>query len=152
MSVDYLANASDGRLHPLPSIFSDSSRSLSVIIAAYNEQERLTPTLDELVAYLKRRRDRQGPHFTFEIIVVDDGSTDGTATLAGNYSTKVGFDTLRLLRMKRNCGKGCAVKHGMLIARGELCLMMDADGATQIADLESLESTLRRVQQRSEQG
>ena len=47
--------------------------------------------------------------------------------------------------MKRHYGKGCAVKHGMLIARGELCLMLDADGATPIADLEHLEAKLREL-------
>ena len=62
----------------LPSVFSPATKSLSIIVPAYNEEERLGATLTETIAYLQQRRNRQGPHFTWEIIVVDDGSRDKT--------------------------------------------------------------------------
>ncbi|PNH05994.1 Dolichyl-phosphate beta-glucosyltransferase [Tetrabaena socialis] len=67
---------------PCPSIFDPPTKALSCIIPAYNEEDRLTSTLDEALAYLQRRRDKQGPQFTYELIVVDDGSKDGTARWA----------------------------------------------------------------------
>lgn len=63
---------------PCPSVFAEPSKALSVVIPAYNEEGRLPATLTETLAYLQRRRDRQGALFTYEVIVVDDGSRDGT--------------------------------------------------------------------------
>ncbi|GFR53161.1 hypothetical protein Agub_g15884 [Astrephomene gubernaculifera] len=132
---------------PCPSIFDAPTKALSCIVPAYNEEDRLSSTLDEALAYLQRRRDRQGPQFTYEVIIVDDGSTDGTARVAQGYVRRYGLDTVRLLRVSSNRGKGHAVKRGMLVSRGEYCLLMDADGATRFADLEKLEAGLERVMQ-----
>jgi dolichyl-phosphate beta-glucosyltransferase len=65
---------------PAPSLFADPSKTLSVVIPAYNEEGRLPATLEETLAYLRRRRDRQGAYFTYEVLVVDDGSSDGTVS------------------------------------------------------------------------
>ncbi|GIL48119.1 hypothetical protein Vafri_4815 [Volvox africanus] len=132
-----------------PTIFDAPTKALSCIIPAYNEEARLSSTLDEALAYLQRRRDRQGPQFTYEIIIVDDGSKDGTARVATSYTRKYGIDTVRLLRVSANRGKGHAVKRGMLVARGEYCLLMDADGATRFSDLEKLEAELDKILQPS---
>ncbi|EFJ46724.1 hypothetical protein VOLCADRAFT_92792 [Volvox carteri f. nagariensis] len=132
-----------------PSIFDAPTKALSCIIPAYNEEDRLPSTLDEALAYLQRRRDRQGPQFTYELIIVDDGSKDGTARVAQSYVRKYGMDTVRLLRVSANRGKGHAVKRGMLAARGEYCLLMDADGATRFSDLEKLEAELDKILQPS---
>ena len=64
---------------PAPSIFSEPAKSLSVVIPAFNEEDRLPAALAEALAYLGRRRDAAGPLFTYEVIIVDDGSSDGTA-------------------------------------------------------------------------
>jgi len=125
-----------------PSLFAEPSKSLSVVIPAYNEQSRLPATLEEALAYLDSRRRRKGPCFTYEILIVDDGSSDGTCKTVFGYIRKYGFDTIRLLRLPKNRGKGCAVKQGMLCARGCSILMMDADGATKMADLEKLDTEL----------
>lgn len=85
------------------------------------------------------------PNRTFEILIVDDGSKDNTASVALSFpKTALGdakpgrkYD-LRVVRLARNRGKGAAVKHGFLHARGKRILMVDADGASQFRDLELL--------------
>lgn len=130
---------------PCPSVWSPATKQLSIVIPAYNEEDRLPGTLDETLAYLQRRRDKQGPAFTYEVIIVDDGSKDSTAAVALGYVKNHGIDAVRLLRLPHNCGKGRAVREGMLIARGQSCLFMDADGATRVSDMELLEAALQEV-------
>lgn len=105
--------------------------SLSVIIPAYNEARRIPPYLQSAIAYLN------GRGLSFEILVVDDGSTDETAALIGRMATQ--NPGLRLLRLPHNSGKGAAVRAGMQAAQGKLQLFADADGATPIQELERLE-------------
>ncbi|KAL4450575.1 hypothetical protein ABPG77_000931 [Micractinium sp. CCAP 211/92] len=130
---------------PCPSIFGEPSKQLTVVIPAYNEEQRLPATLQETLSYLQRRRDRQGASFTYEVIIVDDGSRDGTARAASEFVRKHGFDAVRVLRLPQNRGKGYAVKSGMLCSRGQRLLMMDADGATKVSDLERLEAKLAEI-------
>ena len=107
---------------------------LSVVIPAFNEAKRLPPTLDRIQDYLRSELP------SFEIVVVDDGSTDGTAEAIEG----AGHDRLRLLRLDKNRGKGHAVRRGMLDARGALCLMTDADLSTPIEDLAVLLRALEK--------
>ena len=102
-------------------------RSLSIVIPAYNEENRLPATLDRVLEWIGK----QGLHFR-EIIVVDDGSRDGTVAVA---ESRPG---IRLLRNPGNRGKGYAVRHGMTEAGGEWVLYTDADLSTPIADVELL--------------
>lgn len=114
-----------------------------MIVPAYNEEARLPLALDEAFAFLDARRDRLGPSFSFEVVIVDDGSTDGTAGVAEAYAKRRGgADAVRLVRMERNSGKGAAVRAGALRARGARLLMMDADGATKVSDLDRLDEAL----------
>jgi len=104
---------------------------LSVIIPAYNEAQRLRPTLERTRAFLDRLGG--GPHakramVSYEILVVDDGSTDGTADLALALAATI--PALRVIRSSPNRGKGAAVRIGMLEARGRVRVMCDADGST----------------------
>ena len=103
---------------------------VSVVIPAYNEVSRLPRTLERVKHFLSGR-----PH---EIVVVDDGSTDGTADAA----RAVGGPGLVLLRHEPNRGKGYAVRRGMLAARGARRLMSDADLSTPIEELAKLEAKL----------
>jgi dolichyl-phosphate beta-glucosyltransferase len=105
---------------------------LSVVIPAYNEAERLPRTLGRVSAYLSKRE------LDYEIVVVDDGSTDGTAERV----RAAGESRLVVLRHEPNRGKGYAVRRGMLAARGTLRLMTDADLSTPIEDLARLEAAL----------
>ena len=94
---------------------------LSLILPCYNEAERLPATL---AAYLSHLPSTPG---TVEVVVVDDGSTDGTAAVA--QAVAAGDPRVRVLPSSPNHGKGFAVRTGMLAAVGELVVFTDADGA-----------------------
>jgi len=103
---------------------------ISIIIPAYNEESRLPTYLDSILNYFSEKTD------SYEIVVVDDGSTDSTSAIVARY-TEQGH-TIKLIKLQQNQGKGRAVNTGMLHASGKLRLFADADGATPIAELERL--------------
>lgn len=111
----------------MPYQYTSGSIQLSIIIPAHNEADRILPHLQSITTFL---RDRGQP---FEILVVDDGSTDDTATVVETLA----FSTpeIRLLRAPLRQGKGAAVRRGMQAAIGRLQLFTDADGATPIQEL-----------------
>jgi glycosyltransferase involved in cell wall biosynthesis len=112
-------------------------RSLSIVVPAYNEQTRLPETLRRIEEYLA------GSAWTFhEIVVVDDGSTDGTVEVA----TSFGGDNpnVRVLRNPGNRGKGYSVRHGMSEARCEWRLFTDADLSAPIEELDKLWAAIER--------
>lgn len=99
----------------------------SVIIPAYNEESTLPTTLYSVHSWLV-----QNLQSGFEIFVVDDGSTDHTASqVEALYPRMV---ELKLLKMAFNSGKGAAVREGMMAASGEIRLFMDADNSTKIEE------------------
>lgn len=108
-------------------------RSLSVVVPAYNEEQRLPSTLDAILAYLRRPESEFGP---WELIVVNDGSRDGTADLVKRVSQNE--PNVRLLDNPGNKGKGFSVRHGMLAARHEWVLFSDADLSAPIEELPKL--------------
>jgi len=129
-----------------PSVFEKPTVNLSLIVPAYNEENRLPSMMNETLNYLEERKARD-PYFTWEIIIVDDGSKDNTANVALSYANDSGVERVRLLKLKRNQGKGGAVQQGMLHARGEYLLFLDADGATNIKDLDRVELQLKAIEQ-----
>jgi dolichyl-phosphate beta-glucosyltransferase len=103
--------------------------SLSIVLPAYNEAERIAPALDELFAYLITAHGLPHP---IEVLVVDDGSSDGTADLVRGRPEAAGSlagVTLAVLTVPHG-GKGAAVRAGMLAASGDLVIFTDADMAT----------------------
>jgi len=100
---------------------------LSVVIPAYNEALRLPQTLREAYPWLQEQFDDD-----FELIVVDDGSTDNTVAAVEALQSEM--PQLRLERQIPNGGKGAAVRRGMLAARGEIRLFMDADHSTHVRE------------------
>jgi len=103
-----------------PSLSSPSSLDLSVIVPAYNEEERLSKMLEECLEFLESRSS------SYEVIIVDDGSRDSTSEVGLNYVDRMGSEKVRVLTLAKNRGKGGAVRMGMLRARGENLLFADA--------------------------
>jgi dolichyl-phosphate beta-glucosyltransferase len=99
---------------------------LSIVIPAYNEARRIGRTLEEIQNYVHRYS------FAVEVIVVDDGSADGTAKLVD------GMPGVRTIRNERNRGKGYSVRRGILDARGEFILFTDADLSAPIEEADKL--------------
>jgi dolichyl-phosphate beta-glucosyltransferase len=104
--------------------------SVSIIIPAYNEELRLPITLAATVDYFAARAE------PFELLVVDDGSSDGTAKLVAEYAQKRPEHKILCLNYGGNRGKGFAVRYGMLRATGETRLFCDADLATPVEEYE----------------
>jgi dolichyl-phosphate beta-glucosyltransferase len=146
---------------------------MSVVVPAYNEEERLVGMLEETVDYLEeaygtsatndqasqgkrgkntRQRKANGQsngngHTAandspkgWEILIVSDGSTDKTEQVAFNFARnyRVPSDSVRVITLTENRGKGGAVTHGMRHARGQYVVFADADGASKFADLGKL--------------
>ncbi len=104
---------------------------LSVVIPAYNEAQRLPPTLTRIMHYLTAQK------WEHEVLVVDDGSRDETAVVAQQAGRHV-----KVIRLQPNRGKGYAVRRGMLAASGQRVLFSDADLSTPIQEIEKLQAAL----------
>ncbi|KAJ7981411.1 dolichyl-phosphate beta-glucosyltransferase-like [Quillaja saponaria] len=129
---------------PCPHIVDPAEKYISLIIPAYNEENRLPGALEETMTYLQHRVAKD-PSFSYEVIIIDDGSADGTKRVAFDFVKKYTVDNVRVILLGRNHGKGEAIRKGMLHSRGELLLMLDADGATKVTDLEKLENKIQAV-------
>jgi dolichyl-phosphate beta-glucosyltransferase len=103
------------------------NKELSIIIPAFNEEKRITKSLEKAISYLENH------NHDFEVIVVDDGSSDNTIKVLTNYHPKV-----TVLPLDKNQGKGAAVRNGMLTAIGEIRLFSDADFSTPIHEITKL--------------
>jgi glycosyltransferase involved in cell wall biosynthesis len=108
---------------------------LSVVIPVYNEIARIPATLPQMIQYLESREE------THEVIVVDDGSRDGTAAWVEEFCRQ--NRSARLIRLPVNRGKGCAVRTGMMSAVGEYVLFTDADLSAPIAEASRLLNPLQ---------
>jgi len=102
---------------------------LSVVIPAYNEEKRISQTLLAIDHYLSQQ------DYSSEILVVDDGSKDKTAQVVKNFTNLI--KNLRLIDNRENHGKGWVVKQGMLEAKGEYRIYIDADNAISLDQIES---------------
>ncbi|HTM47498.1 MAG TPA: dolichyl-phosphate beta-glucosyltransferase [Bryobacteraceae bacterium] len=112
-------------------------QSISIIIPAYNEEKRLPSTLARVIEYV----DSQPLTFA-EILVVDDGSRDGTVAAVSSLSAR--HPIVRVLRNPGNRGKGYSVRHAMLEAKGEWALFTDADLSSPIEELHKLVAAAAR--------
>ncbi len=106
---------------------------LSLIIPTYNESARVSATIEKAERYLRAQP------YAFEIIVVDDGSGDDTAGVVSKA-----FPGVRVVHYAQNRGKGYATREGVRAARGEVCLIYDADASTPIEEVERVWAELAK--------
>jgi dolichyl-phosphate beta-glucosyltransferase len=107
---------------------------ISVVIPAYNEEERIGATILRIKDYLEKKG------YEYEIIIVDDGSNDKTAEVVSRFlpCPQAGLPQIQLLQNKENKGKGFSVKRGVLNSKGDYILFSDADLSTPIEELDKL--------------
>jgi glycosyltransferase involved in cell wall biosynthesis len=110
--------------------------SISIVIPAYNEERRLPATLRSILEYLRTR-----DWAPWEIVVVNDGSKDGTAAVAARFAAE--HAGVRVLENPGNRGKGYSVRHGMLEAQGDWALFTDADLSAPIEELDKMIAAAR---------
>lgn len=103
---------------------------LSVVVPAYNEENRIEKSLLRIYGYLRSQS------YISEIIIVDDGSRDKTVEIVTKFIANI--DNLRIIRNGRNRGKGFSVKNGLMHANGEFLLFSDADLSTPIEEVAKL--------------
>lgn len=96
--------------------------------------------------YLERRC-RNEPSFKYEIIIVNDGSTDNTSDVALGYVRRYSCENIRLLNLEKNRGKGGAVRLGVFSCRGEYIIFADADGASRFSDIDKIFTSMKRLTQ-----
>lgn len=109
---------------------------LSVVIPAYNEAKRIGATLRKINEYSLKK------DYQYEIIVVDDGSSDGTCGLVREIARQI--PCIRLLENEVNRGKGYSVRAGILSSRGQLVMFSDADLSTPIQEIDKLATWIDR--------
>lgn len=105
-------------------------KNLSIIIPAFNEEERIGKTLSTILSYFRKNLNE------FEIVVVDDGSSDRTTDVAKNFQKK--NPEIKLLVNEKNQGKGFSVRRGALFSTKDYVLFSDADLSTPIEEIEKL--------------
>lgn len=117
---------------------------LSVVVPSYNETKRISTMLADSIAVLQKKLAHR-----WEIIIVDDGSKDGTSEYCLKLSKEVfrlQEGQLRVVKLSQNRGKGGAVRHGLLHIRGEYGLFADADGASQFDDINKLLENIKELE------
>lgn len=110
---------------------------ISIIIPAYNEEKRIKTTIEGVVGYVNQNA------MAFEILISDDGSSDNTANVI-NKIKPLAKDLLLIENL--HAGKAQAVNSALKVAKGDLCLIMDADNATKISELPKLIKALKEQQ------
>jgi len=137
----YCSPKSPSKPRSLPSLADPSTVDLTVVVPAFNEKDRLPAMMEETISHLNSL----SPKRSYEILIVDDGSSDTTSNVALEIGAKYPKSDIRVVALEKNIGKGGAVRHGMLHGGGERLLMVDADGASKFSDLEKLWKAMDQI-------
>lgn len=116
----------------LPLAFCQMKPAISIVVPAFEEQERLGATVEKILDYIKRE------NLSAELIVVDDGSNDKTAETAEDFCAEFPAIETKVVRYETNRGKGYAVKIGLLASNADIAVFSDADLSTPIEELPKL--------------
>ncbi|HOX40876.1 MAG TPA: glycosyltransferase, partial [bacterium] len=108
----------------------EESYYLSIVVPAYKEEDRIPVMMDAIEKYVKSK------DFPIETIILVDASPDNTAGVAKGYADRI--PNLRVIVGRVNRGKGGAVKHGIMEARGKYIVFADADNSTPIEQVDKL--------------
>jgi dolichyl-phosphate beta-glucosyltransferase len=113
---------------------------LSIVLPCYNEEKRLEPTLSQSLNYIESNI--RGP---FEVVFVNDGSTDRTQDLLEAAKQRFGRLRIQIVSYTPNRGKGHAVRAGVLQARGDKILVMDSDFSIELSEMSTFMDALDEV-------
>lgn len=145
--LKYSTNDKKGPVHDLPPRVNSTTATkgelkLTVVVPCYNETARLGKMLEEAAEYLQTNHAGE-----YEILIVDDGSSDSTTEYALEQASQLDLPPhlLKVVKLAKNRGKGGAVTHGILHGKGEYLLFADADGATKFSDVSKLLAYLESV-------
>ena len=103
---------------------------ISILIPVYNERDRIHSFLSSVIQFIGKN------DFTYEIVIIDDGSSDETVTIVESLLGEKLPGKYRIIEQPVNLGKGAAIKKGMLEAEGEYIFFLDADGSTSIEEID----------------
>jgi dolichol-phosphate mannosyltransferase len=115
----------------------ESEPHYSIVIPVYNEEDVVGSLLDELRRFTGTWRG------DYELVLVDDGSTDRTAEIIGSQFTD--WRQGRLIQLRQNCGQAAALFHGMKCARGQVVILLDGDGQNDPQDIPKILAPLNEV-------
>jgi glycosyltransferase involved in cell wall biosynthesis len=131
---EYLLDNEKESEHSIPALTPETSRkldfSITIIIPAYNEEKRLPTSMQRIIEYCTSQ------HWDYEVVIVEDGSTDGTVDVIHNLLSK--YYRLKAISNKERLGKGGAIKRGVLTAEKKYISYMDADLSTDPSELKRL--------------
>jgi dolichyl-phosphate beta-glucosyltransferase len=104
---------------------------ISIVIPVYNEEKRITVFLQSVIDYLQQK------NFPYELVIIDDGSSDRTIAVVDSLLAEKLAGTYRIVKLPVNRGKGAAIREGMLQAKGDYIFFLDADGSTSIKEIDT---------------
>eukprot|EP00826_Nyctotherus_ovalis_P013687 TRINITY_DN1373_c0_g1_i4.p2 TRINITY_DN1373_c0_g1~~TRINITY_DN1373_c0_g1_i4.p2 ORF type:complete len:166 (+),score=49.77 TRINITY_DN1373_c0_g1_i4:366-863(+) len=130
--------------------FDECKVDLSIVVPCYNESKRFPRTFDETYSFISKLKKER--NITVEMVLVNDGSRDATWEMIKKYCADYENDKVLKVRgvdVSKNSGKGNACRMGFLYSKGDNLLIIDADGATDIADYQRLQTRVVLLHERS---
>jgi glycosyltransferase involved in cell wall biosynthesis len=132
--IEYFSDYEEESEQSIPALTSETSQrldfSITIIIPAHNEEKRLLTSMQRIIEYCTSQ------HWDYEVVIVEDGSTDGTVNVIHDLIS--GNNRIKLISNKERLGKGRAIKHGVITAEKKYITYMDADLSADPSEIERL--------------